>query len=95
VGEIRRSVAFKRARHGRREGSQAEAHRAAETAAGTAQNQNSGEAAGFGHGKEKCPGGGRRKSLKRLDSDKENKVNSFAFLWPGFAGFGQIWLNSA
>jgi len=30
--------------------------------------------------------GGRRKPLKRLDSDKEIKVNSFDFLWPGFAG---------
>ena len=38
---------------------------------------------------------GRRKSLKRLDPDKENKVNSFDCLWPGFAGFGQFWLNSA
>ena len=30
--------------------------------------------------------GGRRKPLKRLDPDKEIKVNSFDFLWPGFAG---------
>jgi hypothetical protein len=30
--------------------------------------------------------GGRRKSLKGLDPDKEIKVNSFDFLWPGFAG---------
>jgi hypothetical protein len=30
--------------------------------------------------------GGRRKVLITLDSDKENKVNSFDFLWPGFAG---------
>jgi hypothetical protein len=29
---------------------------------------------------------GRRKPLKRLDPDKEIKVNSFDFLWPGFAG---------
>ena len=33
--------------------------------------------------------GGRRKPLKRFDPDKEIKVNSFAFLWPGLAGFGQ------
>jgi predicted transcriptional regulator len=39
--------------------------------------------------------GGRRKPLKKLDSDKEIKVNAPAFLWPGFAGFGQIWLNLA
>jgi hypothetical protein len=32
--------------------------------------------------------GGRCKSLIRLDSDKEIKVNSFDFLWPDFAGFG-------
>jgi hypothetical protein len=30
--------------------------------------------------------GGRRKRLIRLNSDKEIKVNSFDFLWPGFAG---------
>jgi hypothetical protein len=29
--------------------------------------------------------------LITLVSDKENKVNSFDFLWPGLAGFGQIW----
>ena len=47
--------------------------------------------AGGGAGK-KAPGG-RRKCLKALDSDKEIKVNSFDFLWPGLAGFGQIWEN--
>jgi hypothetical protein len=31
---------------------------------------------------------GRRKSLKTFNPDKEIKVNSFAFLWPNFAGFG-------
>jgi hypothetical protein len=30
-----------------------------------------------------------------LDPDKEIKVNSFDFLWPGLAQFGRIWLNSA
>ena len=43
-----------------------------------------------GEAREKCPGG-RRKSLKRFDPDKEIKVNSFVFLWPGLAGFGWIW----
>ena len=38
--------------------------------------------------------GGQRKSLKRLDPDKEIKANFFAFLWPGLAQFGRIWLNS-
>jgi hypothetical protein len=33
--------------------------------------------------------GGRRNPLKRLDPDKEIKVNSFDFLWPGLAGYGQ------
>jgi hypothetical protein len=33
--------------------------------------------------------------LKRLDSDKEIKVNASAFLWPGLAGFGSIWLDLA
>jgi hypothetical protein len=38
---------------------------------------------------------GRRKSLKRLDSDKEIRVNAAAFLWPGLAGFGWIWPDLA
>jgi hypothetical protein len=33
--------------------------------------------------------------LKRLDSDKEIKVNATAVLWPGLAGFGSIWLDLA
>ena len=33
---------------------------------------------------------GRRKSLKRLDPDKENKVNSFDCLWPGFVDLGSF-----
>ena len=40
--------------------------------------------------------GGRCKPLKRLDSDKEIKVNSFDFLWPGVGGHltrvGYIWI---
>ncbi len=36
---------------------------------------------------------GPRKLLKRLNPDKENKVNSFDFLWPGLAGFGRVWGN--
>jgi hypothetical protein len=39
-------------------------------------------------GKRKNALGGQRKSLKRLDSDKEIKVNSFAILGSGLAGFG-------
>jgi hypothetical protein len=31
--------------------------------------------------------------LKRLDPDKEIKVNSFDRLWPSLAGFGWIWLD--
>jgi hypothetical protein len=34
---------------------------------------------------------GRHKSLKRLDPDKEIKVNSFDFLWLHLAGFCRIW----
>ena len=67
----------------------------AKIAARAAQSQDFGESAGLREEKAKMPLGGRRKSLKRLDPDKEIKVNSFAFLWPGLAGFGQIWLNSA
>jgi hypothetical protein len=40
---------------------------------------------GKGCKKKKGPGG-RRNALKRLNSAKEIKVNSFDFLWPGFAG---------
>jgi hypothetical protein len=42
---------------------------------------------GIGAQKKKSRGG-RCKSLIRLDSDKEIKVNSFDFLVSGFAGFG-------
>jgi hypothetical protein len=48
---------------------------------------------GGGQRKKKRPGG-RRKPLKRLDPDKEIKVNSFDFLWLDLAGFCQIWGNS-
>jgi hypothetical protein len=44
-------------------------------------------------GKRKNALGGPRKSLIRLDSDKENPSLSFDRLWPGLAGFGSIWLN--
>jgi hypothetical protein len=37
--------------------------------------------------------GSPRKSLIRLDSDKEIKVNGFDSLWRGLAGFGSIRLN--
>jgi hypothetical protein len=43
-----------------------------------------------GQERKKGPGG-RRNPLKRLNPDKEIKVNSFDFLWPGLAGFGKIW----
>jgi hypothetical protein len=33
--------------------------------------------------------------LKTLDPDKEIKVNSFDFLWLGFAKFGWIWPDLA
>jgi hypothetical protein len=46
-------------------------------------------------GKRKNALGGPRKSLIRLDSDKENPSLSFDCLWPGLAGFGSIWPNLA
>jgi hypothetical protein len=46
-------------------------------------------------GKRKNTLGGPRKSLIRLDSDKEIKVNLLDSLWPGFAGFGSILPNLA
>jgi hypothetical protein len=46
-------------------------------------------------GKRKNALGGPRKSLIRLDSDKENPSLSFDWLWPGLAGFGWIWLDLA
>jgi hypothetical protein len=54
--------------------------------------QDSDEAGGQEQAKKNALGG-QRKSLKRLDSDKEIKANSFAVLWPGLAGFGYIWLD--
>jgi hypothetical protein len=52
----------------------------------------SGEAGGFGSAKKNSPQS-RRKSLKRLDPDKEIQAFSFECRSPGFAGFGQFWLN--
>jgi hypothetical protein len=44
-------------------------------------------------GKRKNALGGPRKSLIRLDSDKENPSFSFDWLWPASAGFCSIWPN--
>jgi hypothetical protein len=41
---------------------------------------------GFGQDEKKASGRGN--PLKKLDPDKEIKVNSFDCLWPGLAGFG-------
>jgi hypothetical protein len=46
-----------------------------------------------GAGERKNALGGQRKSLKRLNSGMEIKVNSFDCLWPGLAGFGSIWIR--
>ena len=64
------------------------------TAAERSRSQGSGGPRGSRRKKKKRPGG-RRKPLKRLDSDKEMKVNASAFLGPGLAGFGSIWLDLA
>jgi hypothetical protein len=68
--------------------------RKAEAVGREAESPDSGQTRGSTDDKKKCLGG-RRKLLKRLDSDKENKVNSFAFLCFSLLGLGWIWLDLA
>jgi hypothetical protein len=54
--------------------------------------RHSGEAGGLGSTTKKQPWGSAQ-VIEKARSGQGNPSFSFGFPWPGFAGFGQFWLN--